>query len=82
MTDGDIGQRENSGNAPNISTKAEWVHDVLPTARLRMVASVEGSRESERLPWTQYANAGGTVIVTRIDQCGLGTSTSVILLPE
>jgi len=82
MTDGDIGQRENRRNASNISTKAEWVHDVLPTARLRMVASVEGSRDSERLPWPQYANAGGKAIVASINQCGLGTSTSMILLPE
>jgi len=29
--------RENYEIAPNMSAKAEWVHELLPTARLRMV---------------------------------------------
>jgi len=50
-----LAMREIYEIAPNMSTKAEKVHELLPTAHLGTISSVEESRHSERLPWLQYA---------------------------
>ena len=76
--DGGWPRRENYGNVPNMATKAKCVHELLPTACLCTVASVE----AKRLPGLRYADASGKAVVTRINLCVLETSTFMTLLPE